>query len=60
MLITPTAKSSTISAQQQPMHQAPCTIPIRTAPAAPSRQWCITKPSGVRHLRRHARLTGVS
>ena len=35
MLITPTAKSSTISAQQQPMHQAPCSIPIRTAPARP-------------------------
>ena len=26
MLITPTANSSTISAQQQPMHQAPCSI----------------------------------
>ena len=34
-LITPSANSDAISAQQQPTHQAPCRTPIRSAPEAP-------------------------
>ena len=50
MLMTPSAKSDAISAQQQPTHQAPFLAPIRSAPAGPSRQEPSRKPSGLRHL----------
>ena len=60
MLITPSAKSDAISAQQQPTHQAPCLAPISTAPDRPSRQEPSKKPSGLRHLPRQASLSGVS
>ena len=38
MLITPSANSAAISAQQQPTHQPPWTDPIRSAPSRPGRQ----------------------
>ena len=38
MLITPSANSAAISVQQQPTHQPPCSIPIRSAPAPPGCQ----------------------
>ena len=60
MLITPTAKRTSISAQQQPTHHAPCTIPIRSAPEEPLCQWCMTKLRGVRQWRRQTRFNGVS
>src|SRR3954468_10652043 len=60
MLISPSAKSDTIRAQQQPTHQAPCLTPISSAPRGPSRQAPRRKPSGLRHLPRHTSLSGVS
>ena len=60
MLITPSAKSEAISAQQQPMHQPPCLAPIRSAPTGPSRQEPSRKPSGLRHFPRQMSLSGVS
>ena len=60
MLMTPSANSAAISAQQQPTHQAPCSIPIRRAPSRPGRQAVSRNPSGFRHLRRQTSLSGVS
>ena len=59
-LITPTAKSTSISAQQQPTHQSPCSTPIRSAPSAPPCQRCSTKWNGVRQWRRQICFIGVS
>ena len=59
-IISPSAKSDAISAQQQPTHQAPCFMPISTAPQRPSRHAPSRKPSGLRHLPRQAFLSGVS
>ena len=47
MLITPSAKSATVSAQQQATQWTPCSIPLRAA-------------CGSRQRRRHASLAGVS
>src|SRR3954447_11519701 len=60
MLITPSANSDAISAQQQPTHQAPFLAPIRTAPDGPSRHDVSSRPSGLRHLPTHTSLSGVS
>src|SRR5437763_8648173 len=60
MLMTPSAKSDAISAQQQPTHQAPFFRPMRSAPAQPSRQEPSNRPSGLRHLPRQTFLSGVS
>ena len=38
MLMTPSAKSDAIRAQQHPTHQAPFLMPIRTAPDRPPLQ----------------------
>ena len=59
-LITPSANSVAISAQQQPTHHAPCLTPIEAAPAGPSRQAPRRKPSGLRHFVRQTSLSGVS
>src|ERR1700755_271019 len=59
-LMTPSANSDAISAQQQPTHQAPFFAPIRPAPDAPSRQPPSRNPSGLRHLPRQTSLSGVS
>ena len=45
-LITPSANSDAINAQQQPTHQAPCRAPICMAPESPSLQLPRRKPSG--------------
>ena len=60
MLITPSAKSDAINAQQQPIHDAPCLAPIWSAPESPLRQEPSKKPSGLRHLPRQTSLSGVS
>jgi hypothetical protein len=60
MLMTPSANSDAISAQQHPTHQAPFLAPIFGAPAAPSRQEPSKKPSGLRPFPRKAPLSGVS
>src|SRR6059058_4665990 len=60
MLITPSANSDAISAQQQPTHHAPFFVPIRTAPDSPSRHDPSRAPSGLRHLPRQTSLSGVS
>src|SRR5262245_43694584 len=46
-LMTPSAKSDAISAQQQPMHHAACLVPIRSPPTLPSRQLPSRKPSEI-------------
>ena len=58
--MTPSANSDAISAQQQPMHQAPCLAPISKAPRRPVRQAPSRKPSGLRHFPRHASFRGVT
>src|SRR6187549_1775697 len=58
--MTPSAKSDAINAQQQPIHQAPCPAPIRSAPKRPPRQAPTRKPSGLRHLPRQTSLSGVN
>ena len=60
MLINPSTNSDAISAQQQPTHQAPCTTPMRRAPAPPSRHRGRRKSSGPRQRRRQASFAGVS
>ena len=60
MLMTPSAKSDAMSAQQQPTHQAPCIAPIRKDPDRPSRHDPSRKPSGLRHFPRQTSLSGVS
>ena len=60
MLMTPSANSEAISAQQQPTHHAPCPTPIRSEPTRPSRQAPSRNPSGLRHFRRQTSLSGVS
>src|SRR6187397_693013 len=59
-LITPSAKSDAISAQQQPTHHAPLPTPIRNVPAHPERQEPSSVPSGLRHFPRQTSLRGVS
>ena len=59
-LMTPSANSEAISAQQQPTHHAPFLAPIRTAPASPSRHDPSSTPRGLRHLPRHTSFSGVS
>src|SRR5258705_3248451 len=60
MLMTPSANSDAISAQQHPTHHAPCLAPICSAPGRPSRQDPRRKPSGLRQCRRHMVFSGVS
>src|SRR3954471_13656985 len=60
MLMTPSANSDAISAQQQPTHHAPFFAPIRRPPDTPSRQEPSRKPSGLRHLPRQTFFNGVS
>src|SRR4029077_7083826 len=60
MLMIPRANSEAMIAQQHPTHHAPCTTPMRSAPAVPSRQLCSTKSSGARQRRRQASFAGVS
>ena len=60
MLMTPSANSAAISAQQQPTHQEPWSNPTRNAPVRPGRQCSIRKPKGLRQCRRHVSLSGVS
>src|SRR5213593_1210360 len=59
-LMIPSAKNDAISAQQQPTHQAPFFMPMRSAPDQPSRQEPSKRPSGLRHLPRQTSLSGVS
>src|SRR3954453_17476958 len=56
----PSAKNEAISAQQQPTHQAPFLMPMRSAPNQPSRQEPSSRPSGLRHLPKQTFLSGVS
>jgi hypothetical protein len=58
--ITLPANKSSISAQQQPTQYAPCSRPIRNAPANPLRHRLIKNPSGDWHVRRQACLIGVN
>ena len=60
MLITPSANSAAISIQQQPTHQPPCSMPMRSAPARPGRHAVSRNMNGLRHLRRQTSLSGVS
>jgi hypothetical protein len=60
MLMTPTANRTSISAQQQPAHHAPCSAPIRSAPVGPGCQRASRKCSGLRQWRRQTRLSGLS
>src|SRR5436190_17847365 len=60
MLITPSANSAAISAQQQPTHQAPCTAPIRNAPYRLGRQFSITNITGPLQRVRQAFFAGVT
>ena len=50
MLMTPSANSDAMRAQQQPTHQAPFFAPIRRPPSNPSRQEPSRKPSGTAAL----------
>ena len=59
-LITPSANSAAIKAQQQPMHQPPWTIPIRRLPSRPACQCCIRNANGLRQWRRQTSFQGVS
>jgi hypothetical protein len=59
-LITPSAKSDAISAQQQPTHHAPLPSPMRNAPDHPARQEPRSVPRGLRHFPRQTSLRGVS
>ena len=58
-LITPSANSTTINAQQHPRHHAPCRAPIVNAPRSPSRHELRRNPDGERHFPRHMFLSGV-
>ena len=60
MLITPSANSAAIRAQQQPTHQAPCSMPILIAPRRPGRQAVNRNASGLLHRFRQASLRGVN
>src|SRR6476646_2121433 len=59
-LITPSANSDAIRAQQQPTHQAPLRIPILSAPVRPPRHEPRSAPRGLRHLLRHTFFNGVT
>src|SRR4051794_5817380 len=59
-LITPSANSAAMSAQQQPTHQPPCSTPTRSAPNRPGRQRSIRNMNGLRQWRRQVSLSGVS
>src|SRR3954470_4125737 len=59
MLITPSANSAAISAQQQPTHQPPCTAPIRNAPYRLGRQFSMTNITGPLQRVRQAFFAGV-
>ena len=60
MLMTPSANSEAIRAQQQPTHHKPFLIPIRSEPVGPSRHEPSRAPSGLRHLPRHRSFSGVN
>jgi len=60
MLITPSANSAAIRAQQQPTHHAPCSIPMRSAPSRPSRHASRMNDSGPRQRVRQAFFNGVN
>ena len=60
MLITPTANSAAINAQQHPRHHAPCLIPGARPPTWPSRQRSARNIIGLRHLTRQASFKGVT
>ena len=59
-LITPSANSEAIRAQQHPMHQPPWLIPIRSPPTRPLRQEPSRKPRGLLHFPRQTFLSGVN
>ena len=59
-LMTPSAKSDAIRAQQQPMHQAPCLVPIWSAPVRPLAPGAEQEAEGLRHLPRQTSFNGVS
>ena len=59
-LITPSANSAAISAQQQPTHQPPWTTPMRRLPSRPACQCCIRNANGLRQCRRQTSFSGVS
>src|SRR3954447_20797960 len=60
MLIAPSARSTAISAQQQPPHHRPRSTPMRVEASGLRLQWATTKPSGCRQRRRQALFAGVS
>src|SRR6478609_5462411 len=59
-LITPSANNAAINAQQQPTHQAPCLMPIRSAPVRPLRHDESRNRNGSRHFVRQVSLNGVN
>src|SRR5947208_8399278 len=60
MLMTPSANSAAMSAQQHPTHQVPFFAPIWSAPNRPARHEPSKNPSGLRHLPRQTSLSGVN
>jgi hypothetical protein len=52
VLITPSANSAAMRAQQHPTHQAPWFAPMRSAPDKPGRQEASKNPSGLRQCLR--------
>ena len=60
MLMTPSAKSDAMSAQQQPTHHAPWRAPICSEPARPPRHAPSRNPRGLRHFERQTSFSGVS
>src|SRR5262249_31667533 len=59
-LITPSAKSAAMRAQQQATHHAPWPRPMRSAPRAPGRQPPIRKVNGALQRARQRHLAGVT
>jgi hypothetical protein len=59
-LMTPTAKTVAINAQQQPTHTRPCSKPTWNARGGPLRQHRRKWVSGLRQWRRHACFSGVN
>src|SRR5688572_18213854 len=56
--ITPVTNRSAMINQQHPAQKAPCVIPMRSAPARPSRHDVVRKPSGERQCVRQVCLMG--
>ena len=52
-LIAPTTNRTSMKSQQHPMQYIAWRDPMRTAPARPDRQWCMTKPMGDSQWLRH-------